>query len=1673
MSAPLRPQPQESSGRELAQFIERLRSLDERATLSDALAILTPPQPAAQEATRRCALLRWFNQRVYEFVCADLPARPAFAEFVESDFVQRLSPGRWTLDDETRTRLLQEWQVDETTTETWKEWNRQIGEFLLTDCERRPQLRLDALYHLAASPDPKKAVPYFRAWYDDADTAFDLAQCNALLEILRLQQNWRGQELSAEWEAYRLYYSARRFFEDDYYKTGSYFERDAPLQAFRRVYRQQQPRDVTDPWILHIHATGGTGKTMFLRWLIARDLVRDRVPCARVDFDDFALKEVLDYPLRLFVKIVEQWSHQGQGTRLTPLLEKLNLEVKSPGWNTGVLSEVRRQLRGSQIEGPLVVVLDTLEEATIAAADWLRQCIAALREIHDLLPNLTLVLSGRYDMSIPRQDATTATTPPVTPPILDAGEFVAYELPRFTETEAHDYLSSRGIEEGPVRDAIVKRANVDETVEGSSSTVASVRNPFKLAIFAELVLSRQQKISPDEILKFPRADIAYLIERVIKRIESQPVRWVIRYGAIARHITQDFIDHVLIPPLRQALRGELPDQVNEQLSSEYVDVWKPEPELADTVGAAALWDQLKSYARERGWISMTGTGARAELRFHPEVIVPTRDLLRLQQVFSNLQERACEHFDERARAAAEAGRSDEAVANICEAVFHRFQLEGTGAKRYWLNAVRTAEQWGPSRAIAVATEIAGRDYAEGRRIPIASMATPHTLLVSHCDAADLLMQAGGVEFSDRHPHWFDFRQHLETAALIIGDHPQEGLKIPPLLRCVYDAFETTSPQERERRLRAGLETRPVKRDQFFLSLHLGNHYGLMRSTAEAAFYYREAMRLLLGSNRTGVQGVDIALALANVYEYEGVHSAVISAQHEALSLTFKNSASRLRVVSRQAAYALDVADSNGALDRIEELERTETPNLAQVRLLKARFALLLGDPVDTIGHATAGLAMNPPAQLRAPLLDQHGEASALLLGFDRATTLWEQAASAYDQIGGDRAAAGGARCALLKIRMTALSVGHLNAAWSLCDAAATLRGMRDAGLFVESQLLRSYVAFRKDGREAALSIFQPLLKPRQPQWPAPLRARVATFGLLFGLTAADEVEGILQLIADLQPLTRRESLLEWAEHSPGGTTVDAGTMQRLLGLFGGSGRSKRATGRRTRGYIYRAELCRALGHPDQARAQIESARAEWSSSGSAADVLVSWELNVARERLQMSTNFQGMLETADLLPEALAQFRHDEPGADAPVVDAIRCMAALEAIGSGDMPQAHSIAKGGFPLLEREAPGLWHARILALRMKLSPADAATAQQLRALHDELGQPPSWPRVGEITRPPGIGPPVAADAAGGGPIVSLTEATVPTQLIETSRHPDAVIDLMLADWKHFANDLSLPIAPQLPVDKRVGLRTTGLLASLPWELATALADREVVWRFPERPLLQPGLASKDGILLVRPREDEHELNLEAASGGQLELIYRWLGQSAAVSFAPDPRALEEDLYHSKPVLLHFVAAVRESHSGMSLDFESSDTRASSYAQSKVVPQRRLNELLLTPTRLDTLFTKLSYPPFVILDIARPRNLAEAVRMLLLRNLFAAQLVELGHVSGVLACGLAASFERFDVTRELVRGLLREGPGGAVSALRRHVRPLDRDNFEFVLPRLGPCLWTNHLDDAVLPGAGLTPT
>jgi hypothetical protein len=1666
----------------VAQLLERLAALGPDASFTDALSVLESVESGpVLEARRRVALVRAFDKALYAFLGRGA-ALPAFETFTADRTIHQLAPGRWAMEETERGRLLLEWQTQRA--DEWKSWNERLARYFM-DTGREAH-RLDVIYHLAASARPESVLPLFINWYEEAERAFDLAQCNALLEMLRLQQQFRGPEVSRAFRMYHGHYQARVLFLDDYYKSGAYFERAGLLAEFGKVFAAKAGEGGGE-WIFHIHATGGTGKTMFLRWLLAQHLIPKRVVCARVDLDDPAFQDVLDYPLKLFESIFRQWTQQlDSATGLDNLLERLGRARQSKGWNHEVMADVARSFLSNRPDIPLVAVLDTLEDVTLTAREWLSQCLTALRTLHRIHPNLVVVLSGRYDIADLKD-------------VLEEGEYRGYEIPRFTRDEAGAYLKQRGLTEAGIIHAIVDRTFTDNEVDDriavghEAPRVLTGCNPFKVAMLAELALNR--RMTADEIRNIRSTEVAYLIERVILRIPSQPLRWAIRYGAIARHLTVDFIEHVLLPPLREALQGSSADNANERLEG-FRDVWQPDPALAASITAPALRDELAKYARDLGWVSIVGTGADAELRFHPDVIRPTRELLLGQPVFPRLQQLAIDYFERRAQGPADP--HDEAqgqalVRNRCEAVFHRFQLARAkperreGAIAAWRKAVAATESVGASAAAQVAEDITGREYAEQQLRPIEGVSTPELLFEAHCLAADLLVQAGGLDFAPGRREHAAFQRHVELAEEIARE-----FRLQPPPRILQVLYTSLTSSDAKRMLRRAVRAEASPREEVFLLVQLARMQRL-RKPKEAALHLREVLALLEMADRTGVRPFQVCLRLSELYQALQSHNAVLDALRGAQAHAVGDARASAVVSLRRAAYALDtwdLATAERCLDEIANPSAPRVPRSARRHILGARLAIALGDPSRALREAVAGRSVLASDHHLGQLLEQEGEAEALLLRFGSALGKWEEAGAAYDRAG--RIADAG-RCILRSARLQGLACGNFSTMESVIEGVYRLGNALDTASQCEFLLLRAYGALRQMDRKRAKQMVRNASSFRSMT--PYLRARVSLFALMFQLGKPDEdkVEKVVQNLAEVQPISARHALLDWCRHARPIDGMDAADAVRLLALFPASRNERFASFA-----IARAELCRVLGLNAHAATQLEQANALLGQGVGADRIIPHWQLNQARRRLGVPAEF------AKLRPAAI-----QAELAGTPLYDAIGIEIASDLLRERGREAAKSLAQERFERILAEPWNIWHARVHMLRSQLAgtPDEAAALRApveaaFRNLGDEVGArevaaafAPA-PREGksvipgrsatrlEVTRQP------AARAGRVLPLVRIENA--PEPLASAARLPERAIEGLLADWKGFGEALSACLRgaglAERNATRRIALDVPYPLDVLPWELAPALAAYEGVWRTslleivkfghlrretrdasaptaspsairtPSSPRKAQGESPRGGVLLVVPAQDS-DFSLEGASGESLEFLYRRAMPSVPmwVLESPTDEALFSALRTHQPALIHLSGAMRESSQGVFLDFETASFRAREMSQSSsAFAVRRPSRFSLMPSRLGRYLHTLREPPFVLLDIASPDNLSETVRMLLQRNAFAIQLHREGRVGGILAAGLATHEERAGLTDRVVNALLHASPMEAMAALRKE--EVSPDDLSRLLPRRGAALWAS---------------
>jgi hypothetical protein len=251
--------------------------------------------------------------------------------------------------------------------------------------------------------------------------------------------------------------------------------------------------------------------------------------------------------------------------------------------------------------------------------------------------------------------------------------------------------------------------------------------------------------------------------------------------------------------------------------------------------------------------------------------------------------------------------------------------------------------------------------------------------------------------------------------------------------------------------------------------------------------------------------------------------------------------------------------------------------------------------------------------------------------------------------------------------------------------------------------------------------------------------------------------------------------------------------------------------------------------------------------------------------------------------------------------------------------------------------------------------------------------------------------------------------------------AVADAVFSDWKSLQRRLRGAVEPHpWAWDRRdICLVTATRHAALPWESALPDPGSFTIYRGVSGGEAPPRSEGRRSVLLITPeglkgrggrrlRISEDEL-----SGFSMEQLY--LSSAPRSDFvrtlsAPDTGLLTKVLTAMRPQVVHIIGQVFESSSGTYLDFAGADARLFG----EWVP----HEGSLDSHRLSRYFQRLC--PVVILDITAPDNITDIVRMLLLRNRFAAELYEADAARAVLATGLTPPHAREALARTLVGGV-----------------------------------------------------
>ncbi|MBA2355473.1 MAG: hypothetical protein H0V80_12490 [Acidobacteria bacterium] len=690
-----------------------LRALLQSADLPDDVraslqALIPEPLPSLDAVLGRLSLSRTFTPGVYEWAVDGLDPAPTLEQLVASGEVTRLNgyTDRYTVAAATRVQRLTHWASD-------RDGCAARARALLPLLDPNdPVERLDRL-QLAFLDDQSRARAALREAFQAADDAHQIPECSALVQLVAPVIRLFGDtESTALLNELRSRSQSRNLYLAEFYQTTEYYPRPIEDDLRRFVNGPNEER-----WIFHLHATGGMGKTTLLRRLISHEwtIGHQHRPCAWVDFDYLDVATVLQHPALLGLAMAAQWNEQLEqpvfGAFLTTSFQPLGSllfrtrsdasarGLSSPSVEVGARAHYRaglsnpmrcgflagavpprtleeRTLRLSQTpvllsywtdrlpdciasmptDRPVVLVLDTLEDASLHHGQQLLETLRLLatlrRQAHKVahdrgqpLVQFRLVISGRHALG---EDHVPEFAREF------AGQYESHALQGLGDTEARAFLAH-----------LVDRKDAEHEALLDAIVVKSEGIPFNLSLFAEWA-NAAQSLDAETVLASEDVSTAMLIERVVRRIPYEPLRWIVRYGVVPRTLTSHYLRDVMREPLVDALCGRAATEGRDQPRSAIEqDVWKPQPGFV--FDAQALWkDHVLPYSAERSWMS-PGENPD-EVVFRSDIRQPMRRLLRSQRVFAQLHERSRDWF--RARAAQPGASTTASV----EWLYHELQL---------------------------------------------------------------------------------------------------------------------------------------------------------------------------------------------------------------------------------------------------------------------------------------------------------------------------------------------------------------------------------------------------------------------------------------------------------------------------------------------------------------------------------------------------------------------------------------------------------------------------------------------------------------------------------------------------------------------------------------------------------------------------------------------------------------------------------------------------------------------------------------------------------------------------------------------------------------------------------------------------------------------------------------
>ncbi|MBV8987923.1 MAG: hypothetical protein JO372_05100, partial [Solirubrobacterales bacterium] len=740
----------------------------------------------------------------------------------------------------------------------------------------------------------------------------------------------------------------------------------------------------------------------------------------------------------------------------------------------------------------MVLILDTLEVPLHLVGISLASLLKSLADVQREAPCVRVVLAGRY-----RIEDTVSTLND-----LFTGSCEPFELPRFSDAEAREYLTS-------IRH-VAREDHVAAAITASSCV------PFSLALLADLI-TENPDISARAISSYRGADYAYLVERVVKRIPEDLVRWVVRYAALPRRFDYEFVRDVVWPRVLEERSGNsrrddpARDQLG-QIDRQRSALWKVGELLpTDEAEVRRVWEQVRRYASGSSWITPDEKDPDA-VRLQPEVTRPLRELLRGRDIVPVLHEAAAAYFLRKADVLADGAAEGPATLDrrgdlLREAVFHRFQRDGCDAGAWWAERIRATRE--PQIRFALANELArGPDYTDrdGRPLkwsedkPLVSETTLQEARLELCVASAQLAsvesnRARGGRLGDEHVLW----QTAAEALAALESFPTDAL--PPgrlALAQAAVALGRGSADEAHKLVTQALAAPDLTpRERLWIAV-LDLQQLVAAGSDEAA--ERLTLGTVLAAEAPEERELRLGLAIAGITHHAGRGKFDVALQicadaqaeqlgemdfrfYEAMLRARTGDVETARAVVREVAEARSELAAQALVVMAGFLRRqyrfTEAARAAQIAY--EAVARQPGDSPDT--SWTRGWA-----------LFENGESMSALLAVEQARGSFGEAVRVFEDAG-DKSAA--SRCHLAEAKLLMRRLGHLRAAGVALDyAMRAASGDRPAT--VQALLLRAELTSRLGDAQGAAQLIERAEDENARSSDPAISDTVAVAGLAFG-----------------------------------------------------------------------------------------------------------------------------------------------------------------------------------------------------------------------------------------------------------------------------------------------------------------------------------------------------------------------------------------------------------------------------------------------------------------------------------------------------------------------------------------------------------------------------------------------